>query len=128
MNQRIYKYGKENNIFSENQSGFMESRRTEDNIFTLNTIINSHVKCKKQKLFAVFVDFSKFFDCINRNMLCYKLLQLGITGNMYKLIKSMYSNCKYCIKTEKGITKQFSSICTKMIFTIFLMKHVIQHV
>ena len=33
-----------------------------------------------------------------------------ITGNMYKLIKSVYSNCKYCIKTEKGITKQFSSI------------------
>ena len=26
MNQRIYKYGKENNIFSENQSGFMESQ------------------------------------------------------------------------------------------------------
>ena len=79
MNQRIYKYGKENNIFSENQSGFIKSRRTEDNIFALNTIINTHVKCKKQKLFAVFVDFSKFFDCINRNMLCHKLLQLGIT-------------------------------------------------
>ena len=91
MNKRIYKYGKENNIFSENQSGFMESR-TEDNIFALNTINNSHAICKKHKLFAVFVDFSNFFDCINRNMLCYKLLQLGITGNMYKLIKSMYSN------------------------------------
>ena len=104
MNQRIYKYGKENNIFSENQSGFMESHRTEDNIFTLNTIINSHVKCKK-KLFAVFVDFSKFFDCINRNMLCFKLLQLGITGTMYKLIKSMYSNCKYCIKTCQIVPK-----------------------
>ena len=105
MNKRIYKYSKENNIFSENQSGFMESR-TEDNIFVLNTSINSHVICKKQKRFAVFVDFSKFSYCMNRNMLCYKLLQLG---NMYTLIKSMYSKCKYCIKTEKGITKQFSS-------------------
>ena len=57
MNQRTHKYRKENNIFSKNQSGFMESRRTEDNIFTLNTITNSHVKCKKQKPFAVFVDF-----------------------------------------------------------------------
>ena len=69
MNQRIYKYCKENNLFSENQSGFMEGHRKEDNIFTLNTIIDIHVKCKNQKRFAVFVNFSKFVHCVRPSLL-----------------------------------------------------------
>ncbi len=33
-----------------------------------------------------FVDFKKFFDCINKNSLFYKLQKCGITGNVYKII------------------------------------------
>ena len=50
MNTRIYNYCCEKDIFAINQSGFMDGRRTDDNIFTLSTIINSQIKHKKGKL------------------------------------------------------------------------------
>ena len=56
------------------------------------------------------MDFRKFFDCINRDMLFYKLQKIGITGKLYYVLKSIYSNCSYCIKMEKGVTKKFSSV------------------
>ena len=91
INTRIYNYCCEKDIFAINQSGFMNGRRTDDNIFTLNTIINSQIKHKKGKLFTAFVDFQKFVDCINRDMLFYKLQKIGITGKLYYVLKSIYS-------------------------------------
>ena len=115
MNQRIYKYCKENNLFSKNQSGFMEGVRKEDNIFTLNTIIDIHVKCKNQKRFAVFVNFSKFVHCISRNMLRYKLLQLGINKK-----ESQRSFPPPLVLNRAVTLAPVYQICTKMIFTVFL--------
>ena len=66
----------------------MENCRTDDNIFILNTLINSYTKIKKSNLYVTFVDFSKFFDSLNRNHLFYKLQKYGITGRVYNIIKS----------------------------------------
>ncbi len=64
---------------------------------------------KKRKLFVAFVDFRKFFDTLNREALCYKLLESGITGKVYRLIKSAYQNCSLKIKLSGGITESFES-------------------
>ena len=42
-------------------------------------------------------------------MLFYKLQRLGVTGNFYSLLKEMYNECQYCIKTSSGISEPFSS-------------------
>ena len=61
MNTRIHNYCCEKDIFAINQSGFMDGRRTDDNIFTLSTI-NSQTKHKKGKLFTAFVDFENLLN------------------------------------------------------------------
>ena len=44
-------------------------------------------------------------------MLFYKLQKIGITGKIYHVLKSIYySDCAYCIKTEKEVTKKFNSV------------------
>ena len=83
--------------WSPHQNGFMEEKRTEDNIFILNSAFHKYVKARKEKLYVAFIDFKNFFDTINRNLL------------FYKLIKDMYHNSKYCIKTSKGITESIIS-------------------
>ena len=40
--------------------------------------------------FTIFIDFSKAFDLIDRNLMLYKLLINGVDGNFYKAIKSLY--------------------------------------
>ena len=109
LNKRIYNFLTENKFWTPNQNGFMKGKRTEDNIFILHTIFQKYVKLSKGKVYTAFIDFRKFFDTIDRECLFYKLLNCGITGQVYKVLKSAYDNPKFCIKTEYGLTEYFAS-------------------
>ena len=90
INKRIENFMTEQNKWSPNQCGFKKDHRTEDNLFLLRNIHEKYVKRGKKKVYAAFVDFSKFFDKINRHIMFYKLLKYGITGKIYHLIKSVF--------------------------------------
>ena len=49
-------------------------------------------KASGKETFAVFIDFKKAFDCVDRNLLFYKLATIGINGYMYRAISSLYAN------------------------------------
>ena len=95
---RITKFLTESGFWTKFQNGFKEGRRTDDNVFVLHTLFNKYVKIKKSKLYVAFIDFSKYFDCLNRNALNYKL-----TGKVYYLLKSAYTDCSMKIKTKGGL-------------------------
>ena len=78
--------------------------RTEDNLFILKTIIHDTNTVNNKPLYACFVDLSKCFDTINRNMLFYKLQKYGIVGNLYNVIKSMFSECLYTVKYNNSLS------------------------
>ena len=62
--------------FDAHNGGFMKGCKTTDNIFILNGIIERQL-ILGQPLLVCFVDFSKAFDLINRNILFYKLIKSG---------------------------------------------------
>ena len=109
LNTRISDYMHKNGLWRPDQNGFMSKMRTEDNIFILHTIFQQLVKKEKKKVYTVFVDFRKFFDTINRDLLKYKLVKYGITGKVYNIIKSAYSESEYCVKLKQGKTEYFKS-------------------
>ena len=98
-------------LWKFNQCGFKKDHRTEDNLFVLNTIYESHVVNKNEKVHIAFVDFTKYFDLINRNFLLYKLLKYGITGPIYYVIKAMYSDTKYRGSIHDQISQSFMATC-----------------
>ena len=104
---RLDTHMNENNLWSANQAGFKKGHRTEDNMFVLNTIIQSHTVKKDNNVFVAFVDFKKFFDRINRDLLMYKLLKYNVTGKFYHIIKSMYTKTNYRVKLYNGLSKLF---------------------
>ena len=55
---------------------------------------------RKGQVYACFVDFTKFYDTVSHDLLFIKLLEEGITGNFYFLLKNMYNNCKYAVKVH----------------------------
>ena len=109
ITNRIDSHMKSNEFWSDKQNGFKKNVRTEDNLFILKTAIHEMNVVNNKPLFACFVDFSKFFDTINRNMLLYKLQKYNITGNVYNFVKSMYKNCVYAIKHNNFISELFNS-------------------
>ena len=107
LNRRIENYMNVNRKWSIHQCGFKKDHRTEDNLFIINTIYQKYVNGLNQKVYIAFIDFSKFFDKINRDMLLYKLLKYNITGRMYNLIKSMYANTGYKIQVGENASPLF---------------------
>ena len=54
------------------------------------------IKCT----YAAFIDFSKSYDRINRNMLFSKLSALGLKGNFYESMRAIYSNVRCSVKVN----------------------------
>ena len=106
---RLNKYIEAKNLISPNQIGFMKECRTSDHVFLLQTIIEKVVKKSNQKLFAVFIDFKKAYDTVNRKILFKRLNDIGIDGFMFKNIREMYKRTEYLIKYESGHLDAISS-------------------
>ena len=69
--KRINTHMSDNKLWTKNQNGFKQKSRTEDNLFILKTLIyETNVKNNKP-LYTCFVDFSKYFDKIDRKLLLY---------------------------------------------------------
>ena len=110
LSERLNKYMTENDKWSKNQCGFKKEHRTEDNIFVLQTLFNSIVVQEKGKLYLAFVDFRKYFDTIDRNYLFYKLIQCGITGKFYRLIKTMYTGDRCQVKSNNILSSYIQTL------------------
>ena len=57
-------------------------------LMSLTSIINT-TKLKIQSTFVAFIDFSKAYDSIDRNILFQKLQNLGLNDNIFNAITRM---------------------------------------
>ena len=64
---------------------------------------------KKTSTFAAFIDFSKAYDRINRELLWHKLSKMGISGRF--LITSLYKNVKCTVRVNGQHTDWFDVNC-----------------
>ena len=106
LNTRLQKFLEENEILVEEQNGFRASRSCIDHIFTLCTILRNR-KSMGLDTFLSFIDYKKAFDSVDRHLLLYKLSKIGIVGNFYNAIKSMYSNPKSRVVLNEFETEFF---------------------
>lgn len=98
LNSRLQNFLSEHDVLSKSQIGFTPQHRTTDHIYTLHTLIQKHVHQNKNTVFSCFVDFKKAFDSIWHHGLFLKLLQKGIGGKIYDIIKTMYTINKCAVK------------------------------
>ena len=108
LNLKLKTYCETHNLISPQQFGFRDDYRTHDAIFSLRSMVNFY-KHNKKPVYAIFVDFSKAFDSIDRTALIYKLGQIGIRGNLLKLISSMYDKSDYIIKSNSKFSYPIES-------------------
>ena len=91
MNKRLQTYLEKNDLLAEEQNGFRVSRSCIDHVLVLSTVLRNR-KALGLDTFVTFVDFQKAFDSVNRDLLFYKLLKIGIRGNFYRSLCVMYKN------------------------------------
>ena len=97
-----------NKILCEEQNRFRKARSCTEHIYIMSTIIRMKKK-SNQSVFACFIDFSKAFDSVNRDLLWFRLLNYGIDGKFLQVLKVMYNNLKICVTLHNSLTNWFSS-------------------
>ena len=91
------------NHIDETNGGFLKGRRTSDNIFILQGLIQKQL-LMGQKLFVCFIDFSKAFDLISRYILFYKLMKGGWGGRVIETFKDLYEKTEFRVKCKGKIS------------------------
>ena len=87
-----------------------KGRNTVDHIVSLTSIVETR-KLKRQSTVTAFIDFTKAYDSINRDLLFRKLSDMGLTGRMHKAITSLYNNVKCCARINGLKTDYFEVSC-----------------
>ena len=108
VNSRLTKFLEVRKLIQEEQNGFRAGRSCAEHIFVLNTIIRNRLLANKDT-FIAFLDAEKAFDRIDRTLLMHKILKLGISGNIYNIIKTIYRETTCCIKINDVLTDWFAS-------------------
>ena len=106
MNKIIISYVEKGNILVEEQSGFRAHRSCLNNLFSLTSIIRNENSAGKH-VYAAFLDMQKAFDLVDRDLLKYKLLSIGINGKIFNAIDHLYGKTVSCVKLNQFKTNWF---------------------
>ena len=91
----------------QQNGGFLKGSRTSDNIFIVQGLIQRQLSLG-QPLIICFVDFSKAFDLVNRNLLFYKLIQSGWGGRLIDTMRSLYRQTSFRLRHNGKISDSVS--------------------
>ena len=89
LNDRLIKVTEEHKLLGEIQNGFRKGRCGADNNFVLDTILWK-ARAKGKPVHMSFIDISKAYDSVNREILWKKLSSLGFSGDFLSSLKALY--------------------------------------
>jgi hypothetical protein len=89
LEARIRKLVEDNNLLGELQCGFRNGRRCQDNLLVIDTVIKSFKKSNKS-MFIAFLDITKAYDRIPRDVLWKKLRLAGIPDKLVRVLEETY--------------------------------------
>ena len=115
-------------LLPESQCGFRKDRSTVDMVFTTRQL---QEKCREQHqdLHMAFVDLSKAFDTVNRDLLWAVLLRVGCPQKFVSILRSFHEGMMAQVTTG-GLESRPFKVCTgvrqgcvlaPVLFNIFLM-------
>ena len=69
--------------------GFLKGSQMTDNLFILQSLIERQLSLG-QNLIICFIDFSRAFDLMDRNILFYKLMKSELHGRVINTLRNLY--------------------------------------
>ena len=104
------------------QAGFRLNRGCMDNVYTLNEIVQGRLR-EDKKTYAFFLDIQKVYDAVWRDVLLYKLLDMGVKWRMWRVIKKMYESSiegekSDSFNVEQGVSQRCS--LSPILFSVFI--------
>ena len=128
VHNRLAKFTSDNNILSASQLGFQKGNRTSDAHIIIRNIIDKYCHKNSKRIYSCFIDLSKAFDTVPRDILLNKLQNFGIKGKLFNIIRGIYSNDFACVKIGNTRSESFAinqgvrqgCVLSPLLFNIFL--------
>ena len=83
------------------QAGFRKGRGTRDQIANICWIMEKAREFQKNIYFC-FIDYAKFFDCVDQNKLWKILKEMGIPDHLICLLRNLYAGQDATVRTGHG--------------------------
>jgi hypothetical protein len=97
VERRLTPWAEEQGLRARGQAGFRHDHRVADHLFTLRALVDRAHAGKHA--FAAFVDFSKAFDTIPRDLLWRRMQEIGLHGEMLSALQAMYWDVRCRMRT-----------------------------
>lgn len=104
LNNRLYIWAEIRSIIPIEQAGFRENMGVMDNVTTLQMTLQNRLRQAGGKVYGLFVDFRRAFDSVSHQLLWQKLLSIGVSYKLIRIIKSLYDRSSLRIRTTEGIS------------------------
>jgi hypothetical protein len=105
LNNRVTEWIESSGVLVEEQAGFRKDRSTVDQLFILTEIIRNR---RPNKTYCCFLDIQKAYDRVWRDGLWEKLAEYGISGKMWRVLRSIYENVESSVLVNDNHTRFFS--------------------
>ena len=109
INTRIKHYSGLTNRICWEPAGFRKWNGCEDHTFSLTKILSLHLAIGK-RVYATFLEYEKAFDLVDRAILWKKLHDHSINGEIFNVIRGLYTKTEKCVKVGNCYSSFFSNV------------------
>ena len=102
INTRVLIFWEQNELLVDEQNGFRSGRSCSDHLFSITSIVRKRLETGSST-FCAFIDLQKAFDRIDRNLLLYKVNNIGIRGKLFNIIRGIYSHSSASVQIASNI-------------------------
>ena len=108
INARLVRFLDIKELLSDTQNGFRKNRSCNQHLFALKEIMDLCL-AEGKSTHLCFVDFSKAFDFLDRNLFLSRLVEMGVRGKLYTAIKNSYDTTINAVRINGELGRWFET-------------------
>jgi hypothetical protein len=127
ITSRLSSWASKQNILPEEQAEFQTKRGCDEQIFNVHAAIQIGTR-KKQKIYALFIDFKRTFPSVPHDKLWSKLHTIGVSAKIIRILQSLYQVGNTRIRLDEGMSEPIpiteglmqGYVASPLLFTVYI--------